>query len=175
SAGHRAGARVTYGRRPWETAGNRVCENDVLRIKTRGQAFWLAGLGDQLAFYPSRRRRPMSRIGVDDLNGTLTKVDDDAPIVLLAHEPDIMTRVPERVSLTLSGHTHGRQLRFAGWSAMVPSRYGNRYAYGLVRERSDLIISGGLGCSILPVRLGVPPEIVLVTVGGDGQNAVTAT
>jgi uncharacterized protein len=32
-----------------------------------------------------------------------------------------------------------------------------------VRERCDLIVSGGLGCSIMPVRIGVPPEIVVVT------------
>src|SRR5262249_41248286 len=120
-----------------------------------------AGLGDQLAFGPSRRRHP--RLGVDDLDKTLAKVSDDAPIVLLAHEPDIITRVPSRVSLQLSGHTHGGQIRVLGWSPIVASRFGN--AYGHLRLRSDRIVSGGLGCSIVPVRLGVPPEIVLVTLG----------
>jgi predicted MPP superfamily phosphohydrolase len=86
-----------------------------------------------------------------------------------AHEPDIAVRVPDRVALMLSGHTHGGQVRLFGWSPVVPSRYGNRFAYGHVRERCDLIVSGGLGCSsIIPVRLGVPPEIVLVTVRGRG-------
>jgi uncharacterized protein len=74
--------------------------------------------------------------------------------------------VPERVALMLSGHTHGGQVRAFGWSPMVPSRYGNRFAYGHVRERCDLIISGGLGCSIVPVRLGVPPEVVVVRLRG---------
>lgn len=47
---------------------------------------------------------------------------------------------------------------------MVPSRWGGRYAYGHVREGArDIVVSGGLGCSILPVRLGVPPEITVVT------------
>ena len=47
----------------------------------------------------------------------------------------------------------------------VPSRYGNRFAYGHVVEGNrNLIVSGGLGCSILPVRIGVPPEIVMVDV-----------
>jgi predicted MPP superfamily phosphohydrolase len=166
-----AGRGVPYGRRALETAGIRVYDNDVARFKTRGGAFWLAGLGDQLAYLPSRRQRPGSRIGVDDLNGTLAKVGDDAPIVMLAHEPDVAARIPERVSLTLGGHTHGGQVRFAGWSPVVPSRYGNRYAYGLVREKSDLIVSGGLGCSMVPIRFGVPPEIVLVTLGGDSPSA----
>jgi predicted MPP superfamily phosphohydrolase len=49
---------------------------------------------------------------------------------------------------------------------VIPSRYGEKFAYGHVREKCDLIVSGGLGCSIMPFRLGVPPEIVLVTLGG---------
>lgn len=55
---------------------------------------------------------------------------------------------------------------------MVPSRFANRYAYGHVIEPRDdgedahLVVSGGLGCSIAPVRLGVPPEIVIVELGG---------
>jgi predicted MPP superfamily phosphohydrolase len=67
----------------------------------------------------------------------------------------------------LSGHTHGGQVRLFGWSPVVPSGYGNRFAYGHVREQCDLIVSGGLGCSIIPVRLGVPPEIVLVNLSGE--------
>ena len=89
----------------------------------------------------------------------------------MAHEPDIAMRVPERVSLMLSGHTHGGQVRLFGYSPVVPSRYGNRFAYGHVRERCDVIVSGGLGCSIMPLRIGVPPEIVLVTLRGGGATA----
>ncbi len=71
----------------------------------------------------------------------------------------------ERVSLTLSGHTHGGQVRLFGYSPRVPSRFGNRFAYGhICEEDRNLIVSGGLGCSILPVRIGVPPEIVMVDV-----------
>ena len=162
----RAGTGIPASRRALEAVGIPVYDNDAVRLVKDGRAFWLAGLGDQLAFLPSRQWRPDRRIGVDDLAGTLAKVTDDAPVILLAHEPDIAVRVPERVTLTLSGHTHGGQLRFFGWSPMVPSRYGNRFAYGHVRERCDLIVSGGLGCSIVPVRLGVPPEVVVVTLRG---------
>ena len=103
--------------------------------------------------------------GVHNLPGTLARVKDDAPVILLAHEPDIFVHVPDRVALTLSGHTHGGQVRLFGYSPVVPSRYGNRFAYGhVVEDDRHLIVSGGLGCSMLPVRLGVPPEIVLVDV-----------
>ena len=112
-------------------------------------------------------------LGVDDLPGTLAKVTDDAPVILMAHEPDIFPSVPDRVAVTLSGHTHGGQVRLLGYSPIVPSRYGRRYAYGHVVEHRDgsdgagrnLIVSGGLGCSILPVRFGMPPEIVLLELG----------
>ncbi len=52
------------------------------------------------------------------------------------------------------------------WPAFVPSKYGKRYAYGHVVEHDrHLIVSGGLGTSIIPARLGVPPEIVHVVLG----------
>lgn len=152
-----------------------ILENDAaLLAASDGMPFWLAGLGDQLA-HPEGRNRFR---GVDDLSGTLSGIPDDGnPIVLLAHEPDIFVEVPERVSLTLSGHTHGGQvvLPYVG-RPIVPSAFGGRYAYGhIVEEGRHLIVSGGLGCSVLPVRFGVPPEIVVVDLGelpGDGGIAI---
>jgi predicted MPP superfamily phosphohydrolase len=162
----RDGQGVTAARRGLEAAGIPVYENDARRLLKDGRPFWLAGLGDQLAYSPMRRFRPMRRVGVDDLGATLAKVTDDAPLILMAHEPDVAWRVPARVALQLSGHTHGGQVRLFGWSPVAPS--GQRLAYGHVRVNCDVIVSGGLGCSMMPFRLGVPPEIVLVTMGGAG-------
>ena len=162
-----AGKGPVRHRRVLESIGIPVYENDVVRIVKDGHSFWLAGLGDQIALKLPRRRGDGGRhyYGVDDLRGTLAKIEDDAPVILLAHEPDIFPRVPDRVALTLSGHTHGGQVRLLGYSPVVPSRYGNRYAYGHVVEGNrQLIVSGGLGCSVLPVRIGVPPEIVMIDV-----------
>ena len=64
-------------------------------------------------------------MGVDDLPGTLKQVTDDAPVILMAHEPDIFPNVPDRVSLTLAGHTHGGQVRIFGYAPVVPSRFGS--------------------------------------------------
>ena len=165
-AAQRARRGPVVGRRALERQGVPVYENDVVRLSHNGRPFWLAGLGDQLAFYNGRRKTAWSSFaGVHDLDGTLAKITDDAPVILLAHEPDIFPSVPARVALTLSGHTHGGQIRLLGYSPMVPSRYGNRYAYGhRIENGRHLIVSGGLGCSILPVRIGVPPEIVMVDV-----------
>lgn len=112
-------------------------------------------------------RSRMKLTGVDDLPGTLAKITGDAPVILMAHEPDIFPRVPDRVAVTLCGHTHGGQVRLLGYSPIVPSRHGNRYAHGhIVEDGRNLVVSGGLGCSILPVRFGMPPEIVLLELGG---------
>jgi Predicted phosphohydrolases len=138
-------------------------QNDAVRLGGQGGRFWLAGLGDQLAHWVG----PSHFIGVDDLPTTLKRVDTDDPVILLVHEPDIFTAVPERVSLTLAGHTHGGQIRLPLVSPFwVPSRYGARFAYGHVVESGrHMIVSGGLGCSKVPLRLGVPPEIVRIELG----------
>ena len=162
----REGQGTTVSRRALEAVGIPVYENDVIRLTKSDRPFWLAGLGDQLAYLPARRFRPVRRIGIDELDVTLAKVTDDAPVILLAHEPDIAMRVPKRVALQLSGHTHGGQIRLFGWSPVVPTRYKNLFAYGHTRLNCDVVVSGGLGCSIMPFRFGVPPEIVLVTLGG---------
>jgi predicted MPP superfamily phosphohydrolase len=162
----RAGEGTTVARRALEAAGIPVYENDVQRLNKAGRPFWLAGLGDQLAYAPARRYRAIKRIGIDDLGATLGKVTDDAPVILLAHEPDVARRVSSRVALQLSGHTHGGQVRLLGWSPVAPS--GQLLSYGHVRMNCDVVVSGGLGCSFVPFRLGIPPEIVLVTVGTPG-------
>jgi len=142
-----------------EANGIPVLSNRALRLG----GYWIAGLEDQLAFRPRDGRAWQ---GLDDLPGTLAQITDDAPVILLAHEPDIFAQMPERVALTLSGHTHGGQVRLFGWSPIVPSRFGNRYAYGHVHEDGrDLVVSGGIGCSILPVRFGVVPEITVIEIG----------
>jgi hypothetical protein len=138
-----------------------LLENQAVLLGPEGERVWVAGIGDQIAYRIGRGRFR----GVDDLPGTLAQVTTDDPVILLAHEPDIFPRVPSRVALTFAGHTHGGQIRVPLiWPAFVPSRYGKRYAYGHVIERErHLIVSGGLGTSIIPARFGVPPEIVHVT------------
>ena len=140
-----------------------VLENDAVLIGPPGQRFWLAGIGDQLAHIIG----PGVFRGVDDLPGTLARIQTDDPVVLLVHEPDIFPKVPARVALTLAGHTHGGQIRVPFiWPHLVPSQYGARFAYGhVIEDDRHLIVSGGLGTSIIPARLGVPPEIVHVTLG----------
>jgi predicted MPP superfamily phosphohydrolase len=154
---------VTGIRRALADAGIPVLENNAVLLGAPGERFWLAGIGDQMA-------HPLGRgqfRGVDDLPLTLSRVQTDDPVVLMVHEPDIFPNVPARVAVTLAGHTHGGQIRVPLiWPDFVPSRYGARFAYGhIVEDDRHLIVSGGLGTSIIPARLGVPPEILHIELG----------
>ena len=153
---------VTEAQRVLEARGIPVMENTVLRLEKDGHPFWIAGLGDQEPFVQVGNYQ-----GRNDLPGTLARITDDAPLLLMVHEPDIFLDVPDRVSLTLAGHTHGGQIRLFGYSPMIPSVKGNDFAYGhIVRRGRHMIVSGGFGVSRVPIRIGVPPEIVLLDLGG---------
>lgn len=151
-------------RRALRQANIELLENRAVRVEKDGRPFWIAGLADQLARYIG----PGWFVGLDDLPGTLRQVSDDAPVILLAHEPFIFPHVPERVALTLCGHTHGGQVRLPFLTAAyLNARWGTKYIYGhIVDGNRQMIISAGLGTSILPVRFLCPPELVHVTIGG---------
>lgn len=169
----------TRAGRALEAVGIPVYENKAVRFVKDGRAFWIAGLGDQWAFWPTDdkyskflKSGKKEYTGVDDLPATLAQVTDDAPVILMAHEPDIFPEVPKRVALTLSGHTHGGQVRIFGYAPVVPSKFKDRYVYGhIIEDERSLIVSGGLGVSGLPIRFGSPPEIVVVDLGGDANAA----
>lgn len=88
--------------------------------------------------------------------------------LLLSHSPDPFPQVPSAVGLTLAGHTHCGQivLPWVGAPATM-SRYGDRYRCGFIRENGKLLlVTAGVGTSIAPLRIGAPPEIWLLTLGG---------
>jgi uncharacterized protein len=144
------GTRVRAG---LEQNGIKVLENEVVQLQVRGTSLWLVGLADLWT-----RQQLISE--------TVNKVPEGQPLIALTHNPDIFPRLPERVPLLLAGHTHGGQVRvpFIG-TVVEASRYGDRYVRGHVFENNHhLFVTTGIGTSIMPVRFGVTPEIVLLTV-----------
>jgi predicted MPP superfamily phosphohydrolase len=82
------------------------------------------------------------------------------PVVTLSHSPDITPALLPRFGLVLAGHTHCGQvaLPLIGRPATM-SRYGDRFACGLIREgERTIVIGAGLGTSVLPIRIGAPPD-----------------
>jgi len=153
-----------------ENRGIPVMENQAVRLVKDDRPFWLAGLADQQPFMGS-----WMNLSHADVPRTLSAVTDAAPVILMAHEPDIFATLPDRISLTLAGHTHGGQVRLFGRSPAIRKVRGHDYAYGhIVQDGRHMIVSGGFGMSRIPVRLGVPPEIVLLELGQD-ETAPAAT
>ena len=144
-----SGAKVRAG---LEQNGIKVLENEVLQINARGVSLWLVGLAD-LWTRPQR------------IEQTVAKVPEGQTMIALTHNPDIFPNVPERVPLLLAGHTHGGQVRFPFIGSVVEaSEYGQRYERGHVFENNHhLFVTTGIGTSIVPLRFGVTPEIVLLT------------
>lgn len=135
-----------------ESANIRVLENSALKIDKDGHSFWVAGMADDMTRDP-------------DYDKTMQAVTDDAPVIMLAHDPASFMEIGARPALTLCGHTHGGQVTIPYITPVViPGRAPLRYAYGHIQEEGrDMIVSGGIGTSILPVRFGRRPEIVAIT------------
>jgi predicted MPP superfamily phosphohydrolase len=131
-----------------ERAGVPVLENDA---RAAGD-LWVAGLADM-------------RTRIPDVDRALREVPEDAPVILMAHDPDLFPHVPERVSVTLAGHLHGGQVDIPGLRRLViPSGHGTRYLGGLVEEDGRLLyVSTGVGTAGLPLRFRRPPEVVILT------------
>lgn len=104
--------------------------------------------------------------GHDDVRVALDGLAAGVPVILLSHSPDVFPDVPKWVPLTLAGHTHGGQIVLPVLGPLATeSRFGRRYVHGLVHENGhDLIVSAGLGTTFLPLRIGIPPEIVEITI-----------
>lgn len=140
-------------RKALQDVGIIVLENNSISFSKNEKNIWLAGLADLWT----------RKI---DLNKALENTKDNNPILLLTHNPDIFPEIPEQVSLTLAGHTHGGQVKlpFLG-RPVVPSKYGERYAIGHVKENNrNLFVGSGVGTSIIPVRFCVPPEVIILTI-----------
>jgi len=132
--------------------GIKVLEDDAILVESRGGPLWFAGLSDHWTQEASWR-------------ALLSKVSDGAPVLALTHNPDAFPEMPERVDILLAGHTHGGQVRFPLIGApIVPSRFGQRYARGLIEENGRrMFVTTGVGTSMLPARFRVPPEIVILS------------
>lgn len=139
-------------RKALEQNGIPVLDDRALPLEFGGCRFWLAGISD---FWEGPHR----------IDSTLAGIPPLVPVVLFTHNPDLFPRVPDWVTMTFAGHTHGGQVYIPGVGRpVVPSQFGERYAIGhIVEDGKHLFVSSGIGTSILPVRFLVPPELSVVT------------
>ena len=104
--------------------------------------------------------------GEPDLADALADAPQGVPVVLMAHEPDFADEwsVDKRVSLQLSGHSHGGQVRLPGLGIPMLPQHARRYPAGLYRVNGMwLYTTRGVGMVGPPVRFNCRPEITLFT------------
>ena len=129
-------------------AGIPVLMNQGLTITAGIGALYLAGLDDGMSGQP-------------DLEAALEGMPAEAPVVLLMHEPDPADEysLDGRVSLQLSGHTHGGQVRVKDMPMVLPP-LGRKYDLGLYNVNGMwLYVSPGIGEISVPLRYNCPPEV----------------
>jgi uncharacterized protein len=138
-------------RRALAGAGVHLLSNDAVRLGPLA----VGGLDDDFT-------------GRDDLPRTLARMRAVGGVpVLLSHSPDPFPDLPPGIGLMLAGHTHCGQIRLPLVGAPTyESRHGARYGCGRIDEEGrTLIVSAGLGTSVLPLRLGAAPDLWLIEVG----------
>lgn len=131
--------------RELEKKSIRVLINEGFRLESTPAPFWLCGVDDHM-------------VGKTDLPAALKGAFPDEFKLLLAHNPVIFRRAARAdVDLTLSGHTHGGQVRVRDADQRLIRR---RRTAGLHRiKQSHIYITRGIGTVVLPIRFQCPPEI----------------
>jgi predicted MPP superfamily phosphohydrolase len=161
----------------FERYGMHVLRQQCAELSWRGGSINLIGVDDQ-------RERARAGEPSSMLRGIEALVRQDIPNILLSHNPNTFARAAALgIELSLAGHTHGGQLRFAiGQRQWSPARFITPFVAGLYRlplgpgvhitgvevaphprKSAFLYVNRGLGTFGLPVRLGVPPEITVLT------------
>ncbi|NOX66739.1 MAG: metallophosphoesterase, partial [Chlorobi bacterium] len=106
-----------------------------------------------------------------DLNKAMKNVDPDSFKILMTHDPthwDAQVVGQTDIDLTLSGHTHGAQfgVEIPGWRwSPVNLRY-KQWGGIYKNSRQVLNVNTGIGFIGFPGRIGMPPEISLITLNG---------
>ena len=136
-----------------------ILKNKGVTLSVNNSPLYLAGVDDGWSGQP-------------DLAAAMANRPDGATTILLAHEPDLADTfsLDPRISLQLSGHSHGGQIRFQGTGAFILPYLGRKYDMGLYRVNDMwLYTNRGLGNVTEPVRYNCPPEVTEITLVG-GEN-----
>ena len=146
-----------------EAAGVAVLENERAEIELSGETISILGVDD-----PSFNTDYLFGDSAAVVSNTLTEIStgDDGFALLLSHRPELFdTYVACGMDLTLSGHAHGGQFRLPFVGGLVAPNQGlfPKYDSGLYTDGgTNMIVSRGIGNSILPFRFNNRPEVILI-------------
>lgn len=138
-------------------SGIQLCDNKSYWIRNGNDSIKIGGVGD---FWED----------VQYIDRTIFDVQKSNFCILLSHNPDYLENLNTNyVDLTLSGHSHGGQMTFFGlWAPVLPSKFGQKYRYGLIQNgEMQSYVTSGIGTITPPLRFFCRPEIVLFTLKKD--------
>ena len=145
-------------------AGVVILENQKVQITREGENITLMGIDDP-SFqedYLFGDSESVARQAIDELQN-----ESDGYTILLSHRPELFDLyVDTEMDLVFSGHAHGGQFRLPFIGGLVAPNQGffPKYDAGeFTEENITMIVSRGVGNSIIPIRFNNRPEIVLVT------------
>src|SRR5262249_22751756 len=136
--------------------GIAVLDDESVPARFENVEFRIAGVPD------ANSRRSAAHTLIASLAASL-------PTVVLAHDPVWFAAVRSPLHVTLAGHTHGGQVRLPLVGAITnASRAPLRWTHGhIVEGGRHLYVTSGLGTSGVPIRVGIPPEIVVLDINGE--------
>ena len=150
-------------------AGVTVLENQKAQLDRDGKYITLLGIQDP-SFYTDYLTGDSRAVTAQAIKNLQNKTDGYT--VLLSHRPELFdTYVSAGVDLVFSGHAHGGQFRIPFIGGLIAPNQGffPEYDAGQFhRENTTMIVSRGVGNSILPVRINNPPELVVVELNRQG-------
>ena len=145
-------------------AGVVILENQNVQITREGESITLMGIDDP-SFqedYLFGDSESVARQAIDDLQN-----ESEGYTILLSHRPELFDLyVDTGMDLVFSGHAHGGQFRLPFIGGIVAPNQGffPKFDEGrFTEENTTMIVSRGVGNSIIPIRFNNRPEIVLVT------------
>ena len=129
-------------------------DNRVMEITKDGElGFYLIGLSDH-------------HLTDDTLKNISSSLPSNSLKIVLAHEPQYMENYRYGgADLVLSGHVHGGQFRIPGVGGLLAPNHGffPKYSAGPYQEgNTTMIVSRGLGNSVIPIRIFNRPQIIIV-------------
>lgn len=147
-------------------AGAYVLRNAKVSLEKDGETIALAGIDDPRFVLASDKVEKMEKVIGKVLDGIVQDVPDEQFTILLSHRPELFELYCDYdFDLVLTGHVHGGQFRIPGIGGIIGPGQGllPDYDAGLYsKENTKMILSRGLGQSIIPFRLNNPPELVVV-------------
>lgn len=152
-----------------EAAGVIVLEDKAIQLEHNGGIVTLMGLSDPNFTIKSNIFDEVPAMISTKLNDLME--NKAGYTILLSHRPELFdTYVSCGVDLVLSGHAHGGQFRLPLIGGLVAPNQGffPKYDAGLYSDGgTNMVVSRGLGNSIIPLRFNNRPEIVLVELTAD--------